>query len=109
MNDPLGLINSGGAGGVNPSRALPPGARPNQGAEGSQGPSFQETLLKELGAVNELQQQATQAVEDLAAGRRSDVETVIMATQQADTAFRMLLSVRNRVMEAYQEVQQMRV
>ncbi|MEM8836265.1 MAG: flagellar hook-basal body complex protein FliE [Planctomycetota bacterium] len=109
MNDPLGLINSGGAGGVDPLRALGPGARSAKNAASTDGPSFQETLLKELGAVNELQQQATQAVEDLAAGRRSDVETVIMATQQADTAFRMLLSVRNRVMEAYQEVQQMRV
>jgi flagellar hook-basal body complex protein FliE len=37
------------------------------------------------------------------------MEGVILATQKADTAFRMLQSVRNRVMEAYEEIKQIRV
>ena len=48
-------------------------------------------------------------VEDLAAGRRNDVESVIIATQKADTAFRMLLQVRNKMMDAYEEIKQVRV
>jgi flagellar hook-basal body complex protein FliE len=42
-------------------------------------------------------------------GQRTDVERVIDATRKADDAFRMLQALRNRVMEAYDEVKQMRV
>ncbi|MHC4991295.1 MAG: flagellar hook-basal body complex protein FliE, partial [Planctomycetota bacterium] len=52
---------------------------------------------------------AKEAVEDLAAGRRDDVEGVILATEKADTAFRMLLAVRNKMMDAYQEIKELRV
>jgi flagellar hook-basal body complex protein FliE len=65
--------------------------------------------MKKLDEVNALQQKATQAVEDLQSGKRNDVEGVILASNQADNAFRMLQSLRNRMMEAYDEVKQMRV
>jgi flagellar hook-basal body complex protein FliE len=48
-------------------------------------------------------------MEELAAGRRNDVEGVLLATQKADTAFKMLLAVRNKVQAAFEEVKQMRV
>lgn len=73
------------------------------------GPAFKELLQQQLREVNELQQGATQAVEDLATGRRDDLEGVILATQRAETAFNMLLQVRNKVMDAYEEVKQIRV
>lgn len=65
--------------------------------------------MQNLREVNELQQDATRAVEDLQAGRRTDYEGVILATQKADTAFRMLQSLRNKVVDAYEELKQMRV
>jgi flagellar hook-basal body complex protein FliE len=72
-------------------------------------PSFKDILLENLKQVNRLQQEATTAVEDLATGKRNDVEGVLIATQKADLAFKMMLSVRNKVMAAYEEVKQMRV
>jgi flagellar hook-basal body complex protein FliE len=42
-------------------------------------------------------------------GRRDDLEGVIMATEKADTAFKMLQAMRNQVMQAYDEIKQMRV
>lgn len=90
-------MNAGSASGVRP-----PAADPNA-------PSFKDVLMDNLKRVNELQQDATAAVEDLQAGRRTDVEGVILATQKADVAFRMLQSVRNRVVEAFDEIKQMRV
>ena len=66
-------------------------------------------LEAQIAKVNELQQDATQATEDLTAGRRDDVEGVILATQKADVAFRMLLQVRNKMMAAYEEVKQIRI
>ena len=59
--------------------------------------------------MNKAQQDATRAVEDLTTGDRTDLEGVVHATQKADTAFRMLQALRNRVVEAYDEMKQMRV
>lgn len=102
MADPLGLI--GNTGGPDPSRFVKaPGAAPGAG-----GPSFKDALLANLDEANRLQQEATRAVEDLATGQRTDVENVLVATTKADNAFRMLQSLRNRMMEAYDEIKQMR-
>ncbi len=49
------------------------------------------------------------AVEDLVSGRRSDVEGVILATEKADNAFRMLQAMRGKVLQAYDEIKQVRV
>ncbi len=104
MADPLGFIS----GQANPLQGLGrANALPKQ-PQGD-GPSFKDTLLKNIAEANDLQQQATRAVEDLQTGQRNDVEGVILATQKADNAFRMLQQLRNRMMEAYDEVKQMRV
>ncbi len=103
MADPLGLI-----GGPSPIDRNPaPVRRPD--AAGDDGPDFKSALVDQIARVNELQQNAEAAAQDLIAGRRDDLENVMSATQQADTAFRLLLQVRNRVMEAYEEVKQIRV
>lgn len=102
MADPLGFIS--GSQGVNPFV----GQRPTAPSAGG-GPSFKDALIDNIKKVDELQQQADRAMEDIATGKRDDLEGVILATQQADSAFRMLQSVRNRVMEAYDELKQVRV
>lgn len=102
MTDPLGLI---GAGALN--RDLP--VVPDLDRAGRQGPGFAQLLQDQIEKVNELQRDATEAIEDLAAGRRDDVESVLIATQKADTAFRLLLQVRNKVVDAYTEVKQIRI
>ncbi len=104
MTDPLGLIGKSQI-----QRDFTP-LNGLQSAEGQQqGPAFNEILKQQLTEVNELQRDAKEAVEDLAAGRRDDLESVIIATEKADVAFRMLLQVRNKVMDAYEEVKQIRV
>lgn len=101
MADPLGLIR---ATAPQPNQAIAGGTRLDPGA-----PSFKDVLLQNIDEVNKLQQDATKAVEDLTAGRRDDVEGVMLATSKADTAFKALQAVRNRVMEAYDEIKQVRV
>lgn len=110
MADPLGLINSG-MGGVRGPGGIGLPVRP-AGAPGTgpgDGPSFKDVLMQNLRQVNELQQDASRSVEDLVTGKRDDVESVLMATQQADAAFKMLQAVRNKVMDAFDEIKQMRV
>ena len=100
MPDPLGLIG-------NIDRPLP--AMPGAAARPQDGPGFKQFLNDQIQKVNELQRDATEAIEDLATGRRNDIESVLIATQKADTAFKLLLQVRNKVADAYDEVKQMRV
>ena len=56
--------------------------------------------------MNELQQDAQVAAEDFAAGRRDDIESVLIAARKADTAFECCFQVRNKVLDAYEEVKQ---
>jgi flagellar hook-basal body complex protein FliE len=102
MIDPLGLIGTTGAAG-----APRPQAPKGPGASG--GPSFKDVLMKNIEQVNRLQQDAEKAIEDLQAGRRDDVANVAQATRKADLAFQMLMQVRNKMVEAYDEIKQMRV
>ncbi len=104
MSDPLGLIGAGG--GLNPDFTKVPGLG---AANKHDGPSFAQTLQDQLNTVNELDRDAQEAIEDLLLDRRDDVESVMIATQKAETAFHLLLQVRNKVMEAYDELKQIRV
>lgn len=103
MSDPLGFISSARVNPVAPVRPAGGGAAPGEG------PSFKDALIENIKRVDQLQQQANRSMEDIATGKRDDLEGVILATQQADSAFRMLQAVRNRVMEAYDELKQTRV
>ncbi len=103
MTDPVGLIGNSGA----LNRELP--QMVNLAPPKAGGASFADMLQEQLNTVNELQRDAKEAIEDLVAGRRVDVESVMIATQKADTAFRLLLQVRNKVMAAYDELKQIRV
>jgi flagellar hook-basal body complex protein FliE len=104
MADPVGLI--GGAGNIHPDNRFTP--KPTPG-DANGGASFKDVLLENLDQVNKLSDDATKAIEDLQTGKRDDVEGVILATQKADNAFRMLQAVRNKMVQAYEEVKQMRV
>src|SRR5688572_17540803 len=105
MSDPLGLI--GNLSSLNRAMQVPGKALRDNHAEGA--PDFKAMLQQQIDEVNKLQSDANQAMENLATGRRDDVESVIIATQKADIAFKMLLQVRNKVMDAYEEVKQVRI
>jgi flagellar hook-basal body complex protein FliE len=103
MTDPLGLI-----GGAQQTHAAAGIAQAKRAGETS-GPAFKDLLMQNIEQVNKLQEDATQAIEDISTGKRDDVENVLLATAKADTAFRLLQQVRNKVFEAYAEIQQLRV
>ncbi len=106
MTDPLGLIN--GPQGVSPLKPGATGQRAGGPGEAG-GASFKDALMKQLDQVNRLQQDAEIAIEDIASGKRDDMDNVLIAKQKADIAFQMLLQVRNQMMDAYEEIKQIRV
>ncbi|MCS6924358.1 MAG: flagellar hook-basal body complex protein FliE [Candidatus Binatia bacterium] len=75
----------------------------------SQGHDFQTYLRQALGEVNDLQQQANQAIQQLIAGEQGDLQETIIALERADVAFRLMMQIRNKVLEAYQEIVRMQV
>jgi flagellar hook-basal body complex protein FliE len=104
MADPLGLIGNVGA--SNP--AMMPKVQQTSGGD-AQGPSFKQVLMQNIEQVNQLQQDAEKAIEDLSSGKRDDVASVMLAKEKADIAFKMLLQVRNKLMDAYSEIKDVRV
>jgi len=86
---------------------LPAAAAPRP--EAAAGPSFKDFLLDSIGEVNALQQQADLAVEKLATGGDVNPAEVLTAVQKADIAFRMMLQVRNKLVQAYEEIQAIRI
>ena len=71
--------------------------------------SFKDMLLNSIGEVNTMQQAADQAVEKMAVGGDVSPAEVLTAVQKADIAFRMMMQIRNKIVQAYQEVQNIRV
>jgi flagellar hook-basal body complex protein FliE len=90
-----------------PSAALPLGiGAPPAAAEG---PAFKDFLLDSLREVNSMQQQADKAVETLATGGEINPAEVLTTVQKADIAFRMMMQIRNKLVQAYDEVKNIRV
>jgi len=71
--------------------------------------SFKQFLLDSLQDVNSMQQQADSAVESLMTGGDVDPAAVLTAVQKADLSFRLMLQMRNKMMQVYQEVKDIRI
>ena len=72
-------------------------------------PGFGELVAEFAREVNSMQLQAGQAVEMLATGQAADVHQVMIAVSQAGIALDLMLEIRNRVLEGYQELMRMQV
>ena len=73
-------------------------------ASSTTGPSFADLLKDSIGEVSRLQQDATKAVEDLATGKNENVTGVMTAVEKSDLAFKTLLAIRTKLMDAYEEI-----
>jgi flagellar hook-basal body complex protein FliE len=79
-----------------------------QGAQGAQGPSFTDTLRGAIAGVNEAQQTSGALAKAFELGDpTADLAKVMVASQQSQIAFRATVEVRNRLVQAYQDVMNM--
>jgi len=74
-----------------------------------EGPGFTELLKQQLDQVIDLQNEADQVQQEFAAGRIENFEEVVLAVQKADLALNFALELRNKVIEAYQEISRMQI
>lgn len=70
---------------------------------------FAELLTNQVQDVNSMQNDANSMVHSLLTGGDINEAEVLTAVQKADLAFRMLLQIRNKLIEAYREVQQIQI
>lgn len=73
------------------------------------GPSFQEILTNTVGEVQRLQNEADQSIRQLVAGEVTDVTEAMVAIERADISFQSMMAVRNKIVQAYEEVMRMQV
>jgi flagellar hook-basal body complex protein FliE len=100
VNNNLSLGKIAG-GGITPSKSA--------GAGGAGASSFADVLKNSIDEVSKLQQDASRAVEDLATGRTENVTGVMTAMEKADIAFKTLLAIRGKLMDAYEEIKNISV
>ena len=94
------------------SLGMPAGASPATGAGKSQGAgsaAFGQLVQDILSGEASANRTADDAVKALASGKAESLHQVGLAVAQADLQFRLVLELRNRFTEAYQEVMRMQV
>ncbi len=70
-------------------------------------PSFSQTLQSAFTKVNDLQLHSGEMTRAFATGQTSDIHSVMVAGEQATVALQMTTQIRNKVIDAYQEIMRM--
>jgi flagellar hook-basal body complex protein FliE len=73
------------------------------------GTSFGQVLKDSLAQVSQLQHEADASIESLATGGTATLHDTMLAVQKAELSFKLMMQVRNKIVEAYQEVMRMGV
>lgn len=71
--------------------------------------SFMNVLASNLNEVNELQQKADQSIMELATGKNENLHETMINVEKAEISLKLLMSIRNKMIEAYREVMRMGV
>jgi len=91
---------------VRPAAETPAATKP-AGTKGAD--SFANVLKDSLTQVNSLQHEADQAIQSLATGGPATLHDTMLAVEKAELSFKLMMQVRNKIVEAYQEVLRMQV
>lgn len=68
-----------------------------------------DTIKQQISGVDQLQKDADQSIADLLTGKNEDITSVVSAVAKADMSFKLLVGVRNKLIEAYKQTMQMSI
>ncbi len=71
--------------------------------------NFKDLLMDALNNVNTLEQESARMTEDFIAGRTDNIHSVLIASEKASISLQFIMEVRNKVLEAYQEIMRMQI
>ena len=92
-----------------PGAGETPAVGPIPGGSAPSGTSFKDTLKSMIEDVNDKLTTSDQNALDYADGKTNDLEKVVSSAEEANLALSYTMSVRDKLMEAYQQVSQMTV
>ncbi len=91
------------------SAALELSAKREPESTAHSGKTFTEMLKDSMEQVNTQQSQADQAIKELVAGRSKNIHETMLTIEKADTSLKLMMQVRNKILDAYKEVMRMPV
>lgn len=68
---------------------------------------FWNTLKDSISQVEQIQTQAENQVSGVVGGKGEDLHTAMIAVEKADLSFQLMMQVRNKIVQAYQEISRM--
>ncbi|HHU90014.1 MAG TPA: flagellar hook-basal body complex protein FliE [Clostridiaceae bacterium] len=71
--------------------------------------SFKDIMMDALNNVNALEQESAGITEDFISGRTDNIHSVLIAAEKASISLQFIMEVRNKVIEAYQEIMRMQI
>ncbi len=93
---------------INPNLKMPEVRTPQAGGD-KNGTGFGDILKDAISTVNELQKSSDLEIQKLMTGESQDLHTTVIAMQKADLSFQMMMQVRNKIVQAYQEIMRMQI
>ncbi len=81
----------------------PVSTRPN----GSNGPDFKDTLEALARKTDAEIKEADRMAAEFAVGKRQGIHEVVIASEKAGISFKLLMEIRNKLLDAYQEIMRM--
>jgi flagellar hook-basal body complex protein FliE len=98
----------GPASGISPIPDVAPvGSAGRAGATETSG--FVDSLKSAIGKVNDAKIEAGRAVDALMTGETQDLHRTMVALQEADVSFQLMMQIRNKLVAAYEDIQRMQI
>jgi flagellar hook-basal body complex protein FliE len=69
--------------------------------------NFMDSIGKSFAKMNTQQQQSDTSITELLSGKQQDINAVVASVAKADMSFKVLVGVRNKLVEAYKETMKM--
>ncbi|MHC4204159.1 MAG: flagellar hook-basal body complex protein FliE [Planctomycetota bacterium] len=101
-----------------PLQSVKPGIGPNSpgmpkvGSADDKKSGFADTIKAAgdyISKVDDLQQSSDMSIKDLLSGKNEDITSVVSAVAKADMSFKLLVGVRNKLIEAYKQTMNMQL
>ncbi len=93
--------------GIGSSRSIPNLTDKTEGKKNH--PSFADTIGDFVSAVNDSQKNSSAKVADVIQGKSDNLVEAMTAMEESKLSFELMLEIRNKLLESYQEIQRMQV
>jgi len=78
-------------------------------AGGTPSSGFMNSLQQAISKANDIQLEAGQATEALMTGQTQNIHQTMVALQEADVSFQLMMQIRNKLVSAYEEISRMQI